>query len=304
MRLHSNARFLQLKEVPAQGLGSKRKSRAADFFQYFTQSPLYVYVCARVGEGNHLPYEIYEILKEHRFSRVLNVLRPDFFQVGGLTLVKEVPGEAIAGQRPLTRPRDPGPGETAALNRLPHRPGRSIEEEVVMDQSLHIVATPARAAGHLNRSILALDLGTTTGWAMRTAGGQILSGTNDFRPRRFEGGGMRYVRFTDHLVELAMSAHGIGRVVFEEVRRHAGTDAAHVYGGFLATLTAWCEEYEVPYQGVPVGTIKRHVTGKGNADKAAMIAAVRARGYHPADDNEADAIALLLWAIETDGGTR
>ena len=32
-----------------------------------------------------------------------------------------------------------------------------------------------------------------------------------------------------------------------------------------------------------------------------MIAAVRARGFAPADDNEADAIAILLWAIETAG---
>ena len=40
----------------------------------------------------------------------------------------------------------------------------------------------------------------------------------------------------------------------------------------------------------------------GNADKAAMVAAVRARGFSPADDNEADAIALLLWALETKGG--
>ncbi len=87
--------------------------------------------------------------------------------------------------------------------------------------------------------------------------------------------------------------------VVEEVRRHAATDAAHVYGGLMATLTAWAEEQGVPYQGVPVGTIKRHITGKGNADKRAVIAAVRARGYHPTDDNEADAIALLLWATET-----
>ena len=35
-----------------------------------------------------------------------------------------------------------------------------------------------------------------------------------------------------------------------------------------------------------------------------MIAAVRARGFSPADDNEADAIALLLWAMETRGGAR
>ena len=101
-----------------------------------------------------------------------------------------------------------------------------------------------------------------------------------------------------------MLSRGLGRILFEEVRRHAGTDAAHVYGGFLATLTGWCEEHEVAYQGVPVGTIKRHVTGKGNADKAAVIAAVRARGFSPADDNEADALAILLWATETHGGVR
>ena len=35
-----------------------------------------------------------------------------------------------------------------------------------------------------------------------------------------------------------------------------------------------------------------------------MIAAVRARGYSPVDDNEADAIAILLWALETRGGVR
>jgi len=93
-------------------------------------------------------------------------------------------------------------------------------------------------------------------------------------------------------------------VWFEEVRRHAGTDAAHVFGGFLATLSTWCEQRSVPYQGVPVGTLKRFATGKGNAGKEAVIAAVRARGFTPADDNEADALALLLWALETRGGAR
>jgi hypothetical protein len=49
--------------------------------------------------------------------------------------------------------------------------------------------------------------------------------------------------------------------------------------------------------GVPVGTIKRHVTGKGSASKEAVIAAVRALGHDPVDDNEADALALLHWAL-------
>ena len=95
---------------------------------------------------------------------------------------------------------------------------------------------------------------------------------------------------------------GVAAIYFEEVRRHIGTDAAHIYGGFLATLTAWCERKGVAYQGVPVGTVKRFATGKGNADKQAVLAAMRSRGFNPADDNEADAIAILLWAIETHGG--
>jgi len=162
-------------------------------------------------------------------------------------------------------------------------------------QSVIATNTPAS-------SVLALDLGSTLGWAVRLADGTITSGTATFRPGRFEGGGMGWPRFRRWLDSMGANAGPLGSIVFEEVRRHAGTTAAHVYGGFLAHLTAWCEGAGVPYQGVPVGTIKRFATGRGNADKAAMIAAIEARGFTPADDNEADAIALLLWATEAQGG--
>ena len=159
--------------------------------------------------------------------------------------------------------------------------------------------------------ILALDLGTTTGWALRSANGPVAHGFVSFKSQRFEGGGMRYLRFGRWLADmLALSGQksgsqtgsqtnltGIGAVYFEEVRRHLGVDAAHVYGGLLATLTAWCEHHQIPYQGVPVGTIKRHATGKGNAGKAEVIAAMKALGHPVTDDNEADALALLHWAL-------
>lgn len=151
-------------------------------------------------------------------------------------------------------------------------------------------------------SLLALDLGSTLGWAVRLGDGTITSGTATFRPGRFEGGGMGWLRFRRWLDGMAAGAGPLGSIIFEEVRRHAGTTAAHVYGGFLAHLTAWCEATRVPYQGVPVATIKRFATGKGNADKQAVIAAMQARGFSPADDNEADALALLLWAVDAQGG--
>ena len=178
----------------------------------------------------------------------------------------------------------------------------------LLDESLYQpfdITGACTAGSHLNHAtVLALDLGTITGFALRAADSGIVSGTVSFRPSRYDGGGMRYLRFRAWLDCIAEDTGGIGAIYFEEVRRHLSTDAAHVHGGLLATLTAWCEQRSIAYQGVPVGTIKRHITGKGNADKAAVIAAVRARGYSPVDDNEADAIAILLWALETGGGVR
>ncbi|MFH1159079.1 MAG: hypothetical protein V1721_09435 [Pseudomonadota bacterium] len=153
-------------------------------------------------------------------------------------------------------------------------------------------------------TLLCLDLGTSTGWALRSECGSITSGSAHFKPGRFEGGGMRYLRFKHWLTETKNLSGLIGAIYFEEVRRHAGVDAAHAYGGFLAHLTAWCEHHAIPYEGVPVATIKKSATGKGNADKKAVIAAITAKGFHPQDDNEADALALLLWAIPQHTGEK
>ena len=143
------------------------------------------------------------------------------------------------------------------------------------------------------QTILAIDLGTTTGWALKNEYG-ITSGSMSFKPSRFEGGGMRYLHFQRWLGELPQ----VSLVYFEEVRRHLGVDAAHAYGGFLGTLTSWCEMKQIPYQGIPVGTIKRFITGRGNASKLEVIERVKALGHSPTDDNEADALALIHLAVE------
>ncbi len=71
--------------------------------------------------------------------------------------------------------------------------------------------------------MLALDLGQRTGWAVRNRDGAIASGTHEFRPARFEGGGMIWLRFRAWLQEVDETSGGLGVVVFEEVRRHLGT---------------------------------------------------------------------------------
>lgn len=147
-------------------------------------------------------------------------------------------------------------------------------------------------------SILALDLGTNTGWVVRGAKGASVHGVWNLKGGRHEGGGMRGLRFRGHLEEVHRLTP-LKAVFYEEVRRHAGTDAAHVYGGLLMILQAFCEENGIPYEGVPVQTIKKHVTGKGNASKDQVIAAVQKFGFDAVvDENEADAIALMLLKLE------
>lgn len=150
-------------------------------------------------------------------------------------------------------------------------------------------------------NILAIDIGTTTGWARCSRDGTVISGSAGFAPKRTEQAGHRWLKFRAFLNEQRVEAGDIHAVYYEDVKQHAGTLAAHVYGGFLACLEMWCASNNVPLNPVGVGVVKKHWTGKGNADKDAMIAAARARGFRPVDSNEADALAILLLARHLEG---
>jgi crossover junction endodeoxyribonuclease RuvC len=143
-----------------------------------------------------------------------------------------------------------------------------------------------------NPLILAFDLGTKCGWAMGRTTDDLSSGALNLSATRFSGGGIRFVRFRKELA--TMLDVDVDQVVFEEVRRHQGVDAAHVYGGLLAILTSECEERGIPYEGIPVGTWKRHATGKGNASKAVIVRSMQERGFTPKTEDEADAIGIWL----------
>ena len=115
------------------------------------------------------------------------------------------------------------------------------------------LALPAAKASPSILSILALDLGSTTGYAHPQAiAAGILHGTAAFRPTRFEGGGMRYLRFERWLDETRKIAGGIDAVYFEAVRlafgnRHFSVSTAVSSAG----LTAWCEVQKDRLPGCP-----------------------------------------------------
>lgn len=91
-------------------------------------------------------------------------------------------------------------------------------------------------------------------------------------------------------------------VWYEDVLRHAGTHAAHAYGGYEAILTSYCHEHGIPYHGVGVKTIKKYVTGNGNSTKQMMIQSAIDRGFKVKDDNEADALGLMCYVLEKELG--
>lgn len=142
-------------------------------------------------------------------------------------------------------------------------------------------------------SILALDLGTKTGWASSSGP----SGIWDMKLSKFDSAGRRYFEFKQKL-EIAVALYQVKIVCYEEVRRHTAVDAAHVFGGLVAMLQTICIEKNIEYQGVPVGTIKKHATGKGNADKDLMVntAVQKFKSVNVIDHNHADALWILDYA--------
>jgi Holliday junction resolvasome RuvABC endonuclease subunit len=65
----------------------------------------------------------------------------------------------------------------------------------------------------------------------------------------------------------------------------------------MACLMQFCEKHNIDYCGVMVGTIKKYFTGRGNASKSDMINHARTLGFQVKNDNEADALALLCYAL-------
>jgi len=147
--------------------------------------------------------------------------------------------------------------------------------------------------------VIGIDPATACGWAILKDGIPIASGVWDLKPKRHEGGGMRYLRCRKLFTELIESVDATA-MAYEEVRRHQGTDAAHIYGGIVGQIAAVCEDKQLPFTAIPVGTVKKRATGKGNASKEKMIAAANeVFNMNVIDDNEADAIWIGVVLYES-----
>lgn len=151
-------------------------------------------------------------------------------------------------------------------------------------------------------AVLTLDLGWTCGWATWRRGDVVASGTVRLASESPDDG-VRFLAFRQFLTatrkEILAAGESLDDVAYERVDFLApqnGVNAAHVWGGLWGNLASWCAFYSIPLLGLPVSTVKKHVTGHGSAAKNLVTTRVQALYPHVREHNEADAVAVLITA--------
>ena len=113
---------------------------------------------------------------------------------------------------------------------------------------------------------------------------------------------MRLIRLRAKLNEVK-AAEGVDLLVFESARNGKFANAVKVAGAIQGAMEVWAIDRGVDFKGYSPTEIKKRATGKGTADKVAMLCAARARWPEVKieDDNQADAMWLLELVKETLG---
>ena len=145
--------------------------------------------------------------------------------------------------------------------------------------------------------ILSLDLATKTGWAHNVDDPFMSnSGTSEFPVKRGESPGIRFLRCRAWLNSMSEDLMGIDVIVYEQAH-HRGGAATAVCVGLATEVQAFAAEQGIELMTVHTSKLKKFATGNGRASKEDMIKAAKRLGWAPADDNEADAIMLLYFAV-------
>lgn len=136
----------------------------------------------------------------------------------------------------------------------------------------------------LECAVVGIDPGMVTGWAVLDHG-VAMSGT-----WQLKAGNESYLkRLADQLASL-IAEHKPDLICYEEpVARGM---AARSLNRQLGVIILVCEQMKVPHYPVNPGTLKKHATGSGRADKEEMLLAAQQRGLLVTDHNACDAFWL------------
>lgn len=137
---------------------------------------------------------------------------------------------------------------------------------------------------------MGVDTSTKTGYVILDDGGEVLKvGVLHYKPEanRFS----RFAHYSDSLCDL-ISTYGVELVVIEGYA-YAGKFNNSLQYELGACIRMRLYERSVSFVEVPPTSLKKFVTGKGNAKKDLMLLGVYKRwDFDTEDDNEADAFGL------------
>ena len=123
-------------------------------------------------------------------------------------------------------------------------------------------------------NIIGIDLATATGITHLNGDKAYISSINADRKRY----GMQFAAFDAMMTTTLRTYKTLETIVFfEDIKRHSSTAAAHMYGYYRGALQRICHVQGLECVGIPVGTVKRIVAEKGNANKLEVAAGCAAR---------------------------
>lgn len=151
--------------------------------------------------------------------------------------------------------------------------------------------------------ILALDLGTSTGYAYNL-GDDFVSGTWTLAtPKEVTAWGKQRKTRTDdpriaRLCENLDDLDEFDVIIIEDVLFASSTYQVQLWSSLRAAV--WLCGKTKKFEALPVSTLKKFATGSGNADKAAMskyLKIMHPKIWTPSlGDDTIDAIWLHIWA--------
>ncbi len=147
--------------------------------------------------------------------------------------------------------------------------------------------------------ILALDLGTKTGWACfdgttTTSGTKVLATPKEVRAQKLAGLDRCCDLRINRLFTLVASFQPLDVVYFEDVQFASSTYQVQLWASMRSAVIMQYPRSKVV--AVPVGTLKKFASGSGSADKDKMRQSLP-EATEKMDDNEIDAIHLLKLAL-------
>jgi Holliday junction resolvasome RuvABC endonuclease subunit len=151
-------------------------------------------------------------------------------------------------------------------------------------------------------SVLAIDAATRTGWAHLDIDGSIMSGCERFS----DAGGQHGLTFRSYELWLDQAINELAPslIAYEAPGRTMSNAAMKLLGGFYGVTMLIAHKKRLAVHLVAPAEVKKAVTGKGNAGKSEVMAAVRALGYDVDNADQADAVAILLTSVKQMGGRR